>query len=734
MKSFIPSVEVWDEVAKTYDLEISGPEYNLAQEINKIIKGISETNKQLKLLELGSGSGHLSAVLAKEGYSVTLLDFSTNALEVAKNTFEQLNLQGEYIYGDLLDYSFSNDQDYDIAWNSGVMEHFDEYSLSNALNNIKNINAKYYIFIVPNPESFPYILFRYKTMSAGEWIWGKEFLRNNYDEILEKVGYKIIDEKFLGAALSEQHLKYILGEKYELPFSDMIEFNIIPNSECYLKAYIVTKNEMMPKKLVETPTIDIEQLKTEIFDLNSRINHLKILNKEIKGNEYFYIQERDNLLLKFNSELEDKKKMVNHMSSLEMLNTELEDKVLSLELKLESIKEMNQQTSIDLVNQLNVIKTENSNIIEKNQLILEQQRLEFQNQIDSIRDQIIKTSNTKPYRLAYSLRRLKHQFIKGNYSQKKEFIKWNLDKIKGKPSGQNLEYNLLHRISNSLHVPIINGSSNNIMNQVNKDKVLKTKKSIFIFATVPYYDIGGGQRSAQLTKTFDKMGYIVHYIYAFEASDGSKRANLFIPAVSHEFIENYSCEDLVKNLTEQNVFIFEAPIKKFEEFLSVAKKYNAAVIYEHIDNWETSLGSNLFSADTYMKFIIESNCVLATSKLLKEKMEIYISENIHLINKDIDVKYLPNAVDSDLFEQLIEYTVPSDLIIGKKTLLYYGSLWGEWFDWDIITYIALNRPDYQINLIGDFEPIEHIRRTMPNNVHFLGFKKTDRLTCISRTL
>ena len=44
--------------------------------------------------------------------------------------------------------------------------------------------------------------------------------------------------------------------------------------------------------------------------------------------------------------------------------------------------------------------------------------------------------------------------------------------------------------------------------------IYKKNKNIFIFATVPYFDVGGGQRSAQLTKIFNKLGYSIYYIYA----------------------------------------------------------------------------------------------------------------------------------------------------------------------------------------------------------------------------
>ncbi len=60
----------------------------------------------------------------------------------------------------------------------------------------------------------------------------------------------------------------------------------------------------------------------------------------------------------------------------------------------------------------------------------------------------------------------------------------------------------------------------------------KTLGDVYLFAMVPYYDIGGGQRSAQLAKTLNKMGYSVHYVYAYESSDSGAR-DPHLPTVRH---------------------------------------------------------------------------------------------------------------------------------------------------------------------------------------------------------
>ena len=47
--------------------------------------------------------------------------------------------------------------------------------------------------------------------------------------------------------------------------------------------------------------------------------------------------------------------------------------------------------------------------------------------------------------------------------------------------------------------------------------------------------------------------------------------------------------------------------------------------------------------------------------------------------------------------QITNVYKPEDLITGEKTLLYYGSLWGEWFDWDIIEKVANSDEKISIN-------------------------------------
>ena len=51
------------------------------------------------------------------------------------------------------------------------------------------------------------------------------------------------------------------------------------------------------------------------------------------------------------------------------------------------------------------------------------------NHIKILNSEIENFAKTKPYKLAYFIRKFKIEFIKGNYYEKKIFIKWLINKI-----------------------------------------------------------------------------------------------------------------------------------------------------------------------------------------------------------------------------------------------------------------------------------------------------------------
>ena len=317
--------------------------------------------------------------------------------------------------------------------------------------------------------------------------------------------------------------------------------------------------------------------------------------------------------------------------------------------------------------------------------------------------------------MALVLRRFYFQFLKNG--EKIEFLKWFFAKLFHKKyDGRALNYfDYLEKAKLSLK----ENRTQIICEALQQDKnnyELKRKdlnKTVVIFGSVPFYDVGGGQRSAQLAKTFNELGYIVHYIYGFECSE-ENIPDMFIPAVTHKLIDEVTVDWYKGVLTKGAISIFEIPFVKFKPFLDIAKKYNQPTVYEHIDNWDSNLGSMFYDAETFKRFIEEADLITVTAKMLGEKIEEKTAR---------EYLYLPNAVNINIFEPGKTYTCPTDLRIGKnKTLLYFGSLWGEWFDWEKIIYVAEHCKDVTINLIGDYSGIKDKIPTMPDNIYFLGLK------------
>ena len=252
-----------------------------------------------------------------------------------------------------------------------------------------------------------------------------------------------------------------------------------------------------------------------------------------------------------------------------------------------------------------------------------------------------------------------------------------------------------------------------------KYSVNKSLNNVFMVAGIPYYDIGGGQRCSQLAKTFNKMGFNVFYLYAFKSSE-STTFSLEIPFASHIFIDDKIISKIEQKVNEGDLFIFEAPSDKFSSILDLALSKKCKIIYENIDNWETSLGSAVYNEEMLKKFLKHSDLVVGTARPLVDQINNYYKKYDIPLKP---IKYLANAVDEELFCGLKDIECPKDLVIGKKTLLYYGSLWGEWFDWDLLIGLANKNHDYEINLIGDDSSLAAIKEKCPDNMHFLGLKR-----------
>ncbi len=130
----------------------------------------------LNTVELGSGRGDFSVLLARCGARVTLIDYSETALELARQRFSRLNLPGSFIQADILNDLQTHEQKFDVSLSSGVIEHF------KGADRLHTVGAHCItirpggtaIISVPHARCLPYRLWKAYLELRGWWPYGME--------------------------------------------------------------------------------------------------------------------------------------------------------------------------------------------------------------------------------------------------------------------------------------------------------------------------------------------------------------------------------------------------------------------------------------------------------------------------------------------------------------------------------------------------------------------------------
>ena len=167
--------------------------------------------KNKKILEAGCGRGIISAGLAMAaGLCVYLLDISPAALRIAQKHFTAKNLQASFTHGDILDLPF-RESTFDIVWNAGVMEHFENDFQLRAIYDIARIIRPGGLFITFNPYAGAFFYARGKKHAEkkGIWPYGPEFPIKSLQEQCKAAGLTVIKEHHICFKENLSYLSYV---------------------------------------------------------------------------------------------------------------------------------------------------------------------------------------------------------------------------------------------------------------------------------------------------------------------------------------------------------------------------------------------------------------------------------------------------------------------------------------------------------------------------------------------
>lgn len=242
---------------------------------------------------------------------------------------------------------------------------------------------------------------------------------------------------------------------------------------------------------------------------------------------------------------------------------------------------------------------------------------------------------------------------------------------------------------------------------------------LVVLTGVPFDDVGGGQRAAQLARCALRTGRKVVYIYIYPKYDFVTRqyaeSELNIPGLTHLLIDDIKPIDLLGMISPSATVLMELPHPKILPFLDICRMRGLRTVFELIDDWETSLGGDWFNMDVYGQFVQRSEVVVGTAALLVKRL---------MDMGRIDALYLPNASNECIFDKYRSFSRPADLPTrGRRRAIYFGSLYGEWLAWDWIVGAAERNGDIDFVLIGDCPE----KTGLPSNIYLLGAKRIEEL-------
>ena len=165
----------------------------------KVILSAAEI-KTGNIFEPGSGGGMACAKFAQKGFDITSMDLSQNALKKGIDLFKSLSLNAKFTLGDLFHMPIKDEQ-FDIVFNQGVMEHF-RLAKMDAPAGVKEMMRVLkkdgtLVILVPayfSPLYFIYKFFKFFNLLEKYWPYtDQDFLhKHELYQMMHKAGCKNI--------------------------------------------------------------------------------------------------------------------------------------------------------------------------------------------------------------------------------------------------------------------------------------------------------------------------------------------------------------------------------------------------------------------------------------------------------------------------------------------------------------------------------------------------------------
>ena len=201
--------------------------YNIAH-LNGVVESVQTGNVQIwakelckiitpgeSCLEIGCGTGISSLYLAKNGRKATAMDYTSASVELVSTAASKLNIDLKTVLADATEDLPFNDKEFDVIFQSGLLEHFSSEEQVTLLKNWKRY-SKRMISMIPNAASVPYRIGKELLEKGGKWEYGLETPRHTLIQEFFQAGIRIEKEYTIGTewALSFLPEKHFLKKQF----------------------------------------------------------------------------------------------------------------------------------------------------------------------------------------------------------------------------------------------------------------------------------------------------------------------------------------------------------------------------------------------------------------------------------------------------------------------------------------------------------------------------------------
>ena len=340
-------------------------------------------------------------------------------------------------------------------------------------------------------------------------------------------------------------------------------------------------------------------------------------------------------------------------------------------------------------------------------------------------------SEHKAFRLVHFLFRIKFQLFSDSRKERRSFWKWLFNHFRRK-NHSDARYNPLLQVAEhiesnirfdnrALTFPINQKTDTERMRKLIEDH---TGDKVMVYVSTVDWNIPLFQRPQQMALSYAELGILVVYCtLGLESERNLQRVRENCYLLSCERIDEFSAiakefgKTVLLTLLSTDVVNSYGLVKHWIQCADIT-------VYDYIDELSEEI-SGTFPQEMFVKHNTllsdKSIYVVATADKLYDDAVSMRGSDFHCLNSGngVDTKHFHYTAErSDLPE-----SISSVVQTGRPIIGYFGAL-ACWFDYKLLEFAALQRPDYEFLLIGarfDQEgslAVDDISSI--SNIHYIG--------------